>query len=572
MSLITPRTWDTIIGAINSTETAFGGSWANYLSWFLNGVNIELLDPSKVPDINTTTYFRLEKLRLLDIDASHYAVISVEDLDTASKKYILRNLSAGNEDHFLMEKEPASLRSKVINTDAPYNNSIINIRNTHIATNAAIDWTKVSKSGSVLGDLGDINLSGLSNGMSLKWDSATAKWIVFVPGTGGGGSGTGNAAAGSTTRSGNASTKTITIPHGITAFTPTRAFVNPKSSDALGSFTIAVDATNITLTYAVAPPSGTDNLDYFWLVTDSTFSGGSGGGGGSSLLSQMTDVNFTSLANNQLIRYDSATSKWVNMNQSALSIAYSQLTGIPAALVRTDQANTFGAFDQRIPSGRLKISHTGYNASIDVGDDLAGNISWSFPNTSTSFVGIDTPATFTNKTLAGLKGARTTKSAAYTLTSNDTIVLASATSAGFTLTLPPATSSDKQVYFIQKIDNSANAVVVDAHLAETINGVATISLTAQYQSLILWCDGTAWYTQPGTNERTGKAVASGNGTSTVFTIAHGLGQVPYNAMIDVASHNIGRTWTADTTNITITFASAPPSGTNNLVIYWRAVI
>lgn len=40
------------------------------------------------------------------------------------------------------------------------------------------------------------------------------------------------------------------------------------------------------------------------------------GGGGASALSDLTDVELTNLANNQIIKWDSANSKWVNANES----------------------------------------------------------------------------------------------------------------------------------------------------------------------------------------------------------------------------------------------------------------
>lgn len=73
------------------------------------------------------------------------------------------------------------------------------------------------------------------------------------------------------------------------------------------------------------------------------------------------------------------------------------------------------------------------------------------------------------------------------------------------------------------------------------------------------------------SERTGKATASGNGSSVTFTIAHGLGALPGYAFVDCSSHAIARTWTMDATNITVVFASAPPSGTANVIIFWRVI-
>lgn len=73
------------------------------------------------------------------------------------------------------------------------------------------------------------------------------------------------------------------------------------------------------------------------------------------------------------------------------------------------------------------------------------------------------------------------------------------------------------------------------------------------------------------SENAGKATASGNGSTTVFNVAHGLGSTPSNAMIVCSSHTNTFTFTTTTTNIVVTFSTAPPSGTNNVVFYWRAV-
>lgn len=73
------------------------------------------------------------------------------------------------------------------------------------------------------------------------------------------------------------------------------------------------------------------------------------------------------------------------------------------------------------------------------------------------------------------------------------------------------------------------------------------------------------------SERVGKATASGNASTTVFNIAHGLGSNPTYAFATCSSVTNLYTYTTDATNIIVTFATAPASGTNNVVIYWRVV-
>lgn len=70
----------------------------------------------------------------------------------------------------------------------------------------------------------------------------------------------------------------------------------------------------------------------------------------------------------------------------------------------------------------------------------------------------------------------------------------------------------------------------------------------------------------------GTATFSGTGSATVFNIAHGLQQAPSTWSVDAASTAANGTFyvTASATQLTVTFAVAPASGTNNVVLAWTA--
>jgi hypothetical protein len=68
-------------------------------------------------------------------------------------------------------------------------------------------------------------------------------------------------AKGTATKSGDASTTAFTIAHTLGG-TPTYYTVIPTSIEADSPYYLTVDATNITLTYNFAPPTGTSNLTY----------------------------------------------------------------------------------------------------------------------------------------------------------------------------------------------------------------------------------------------------------------------------------------------------------------------
>lgn len=85
-------------------------------------------------------------------------------------------------------------------------------------------------------------------------------------------------------------------------------------------------------------------------------------------------------------------------------------------------------------------------------------------------------------------------SAAAVLTRQDHTILANATSAGFTITLPPAgTNQTNQVYVIHKNDSTANIVTIDPNGSETVDGNTTIALSSPNQTVILQSAQSGWH-------------------------------------------------------------------------------
>jgi hypothetical protein len=83
-----------------------------------------------------------------------------------------------------------------------------------------------------------------------------------------------------------------------------------------------------------------------------------------------------------------------------------------------------------------------------------------------------------------------TKTSAYTAYNGD-YILCDATSGDFTITLPSASSSENHRILLFRKDGSANTVTVSG--SENINGSTTQTLTNQYDSMPLFCDGVEWY-------------------------------------------------------------------------------
>jgi hypothetical protein len=72
----------------------------------------------------------------------------------------------------------------------------------------------------------------------------------------------------------------------------------------------------------------------------------------------------------------------------------------------------------------------------------------------------------------------------------------------------------------------------------------------------------------------GVFTTSGDGSATTVNIAHGLGVVPSFYQVQAGSADAGTAEisyiTADATNITVTFKTAIPAGTDNITLVWRA--
>jgi len=72
----------------------------------------------------------------------------------------------------------------------------------------------------------------------------------------------------------------------------------------------------------------------------------------------------------------------------------------------------------------------------------------------------------------------------------------------------------------------------------------------------------------------GTATFSGDGSTTQFTIAHGLATTPSKYYVTPCSANAGGSFyvTVDSSNLYVNYSTAPPSGTNNVVLCWYAEV
>jgi len=86
-----------------------------------------------------------------------------------------------------------------------------------------------------------------------------------------------------------------------------------------------------------------------------------------------------------------------------------------------------------------------------------------------------------------------TKTGPYTLLASDFVILGDCTSGAFSLTLPTAAAGVGRIFFIKKIDSTANVLTIQANGAELIDGLNTKPLSSQWLSVTLVSNGTSWF-------------------------------------------------------------------------------
>lgn len=82
---------------------------------------------------------------------------------------------------------------------------------------------------------------------------------------------------------------------------------------------------------------------------------------------------------------------------------------------------------------------------------------------------------------------------AYTAsTSSSAVIIADATGAALTVTLPTAVGVSGKIYTVKRVNAGSNAVTIATTSSQTIDGGLTAILTIQYTSLDLMSDGSNW--------------------------------------------------------------------------------
>jgi hypothetical protein len=86
-----------------------------------------------------------------------------------------------------------------------------------------------------------------------------------------------------------------------------------------------------------------------------------------------------------------------------------------------------------------------------------------------------------------------TKTSNYTLLTTDFVILGDCTSGAITFTLPTASAGIGRIFFVKKVDASANVLSLQGAGSDTIDGMNIFMLPSQWQAITVVSSGTAWY-------------------------------------------------------------------------------
>jgi hypothetical protein len=99
---------------------------------------------------------------------------------------------------------------------------------------------------------------------------------------------------------------------------------------------------------------------------------------------------------------------------------------------------------------------------------------------------------FMNEGMLNLSRKVVSKTSAYTLRAVDALCRADATGGAFTVTLPSAVAYQGIPFTVKRTNSAANNVTVGTTASQTIDGVTTVTLAAQYDRVTVISDGANW--------------------------------------------------------------------------------
>lgn len=172
---------------------------------------------------------------------------------------------------------------------------------------------------------------------------------------------------------------------------------------------------------------------------------------------------------------------------------------------------------------------------------------------------------------SGMYSAVQDKSANYTIVAGDAgdLIRVTTTSGAVTITLPTISAvGDGFKIAVVKWTSDANAVNIARSGSDTINGATSAQIGSQYSQIILVADGetSTWFASQSGLGATNVNIDnfSGNGSTTAFTLTSDPSTENNTSVFISGVYQQKNTYSVSGT--TLTFSTAPPSGTGNIEV------
>jgi hypothetical protein len=268
----------------------------------------------------------------------------------------------------------------------------------------------------------------------------------------------------------------------------------------------------------------------------------------------------------------------INDSLDRLTILTQQLDEEVSRAVKTNISSSVTA-DQLLDSivtdvaaAALSADQAATQATAAAGSASAASTSASAASTSAGSAATSAAAAAASAA-TGMYSAVQDKSANYSVVAGDAgdLIRVTTTSGGITITLPAISGvGDGFKIAIVKWTGDTNAVTVSRSGSDTINGATSYTLSGQYNSATFVADlETAQWFAVASGIGTTNAVVdvfSGTGSQTAFTLSGDPGSKNNTEVFISGVYQQKVKYSLSGT--TLTFVTAPPSGTSNVEVVW----
>jgi hypothetical protein len=265
-------------------------------------------------------------------------------------------------------------------------------------------------------------------------------------------------------------------------------------------------------------------------------------------------------ATNAAASASTATTQASNASTSATNASNSATSASTSASTATTQATNASNSATSATTSATNASNSATAASTSATN--AANSETAAANSATAAAAA---------AASGMYSAVQDKSANYTVVAGDAgdLIRVTTTSGAVTITLPTiSTVSDGFKIAIVKWTGDANAVTVARSSTNTINGATSVTIGAQYSSTIFVADfeTNQWFAASsglGTSNISVDAF-SGNNSTVAFTLSADPGSENNTQVYVSGVYQEKDTYSVSGT--TLTFSTAPPTGTSNIEV------